>query len=72
MSIRSQVERIKQLALAHAELARLCARLAQFECDVVETERHFGQPFKRGRIIVEQTRVQIARERAALERAAHG
>jgi hypothetical protein len=72
MSIRSQVERIKELALAHAELERLCARLAQFEHDVMETERRFGQPFKRGRGIIERTRAQIRRERVALERAAHG
>jgi hypothetical protein len=68
MSVRSQVERIKQLALAHAEVERLCARLALFERDVVDTERRFGQPFKRGRTIIEQTRARIDRERAALER----
>jgi hypothetical protein len=66
MSIRSQVERIKYLALAYAELERLCARLELFERDVADTERLFGQPFKRGRTIIEQTRAQVERERAAL------
>jgi hypothetical protein len=43
-----------------------CARLELFERDVMETERLFGQPYQRGRTIIELTRAQIARERAAL------
>jgi hypothetical protein len=67
VSIRDQVERLKYLALANAELKRLSARLALLERDVADTERLFSQPFQRGRAILAQTRAQIARERASLE-----
>jgi hypothetical protein len=66
-SIRFQVERIKQQALAHAELAALCIRIARFERNVREAEDLTGQPFKRGRTIIQRTRVLIERQRAALE-----
>jgi hypothetical protein len=66
VSIQDQVERIKQLALAHAELAPLYARLTQFERDTLEAERLTGHPFLRGRTIIEQTRAQLERELAAL------
>jgi hypothetical protein len=66
-NIRLQVDRLKQQALAHAELVALCARLAQFERNVREAEDLTGQPFKRGRTIIQRTRVLIERQRAALE-----
>jgi hypothetical protein len=67
LSIRFQVERIKQMALAHAELERVCARLALFERDVAEAEDLTGQPFQRGRTIIRQTRARIERERAGMQ-----
>jgi hypothetical protein len=54
-SLRSQVERIKYLALAHA-------RLTQFERDVMEAERLTAGPFQRGRAILEQARARLAEE----------
>jgi FAD synthase len=59
MSIQSQVEQIQRFALAHA-------RLALLEGDVAEAERLTGQPFRRGRTIIEQTRARLEREHAAL------
>jgi hypothetical protein len=60
MSIQAQVEQIMQSALARAELERLCARLALFERDVEEAERLTGQPWRRGRVILEQARARLA------------
>jgi hypothetical protein len=50
-----QVEHIMRRALAHARLALLVGAVA-------EAERLTGQPFQRGRAIIEQTRARLERE----------
>jgi len=54
-------ELLQQQVLARAELANDRAKLADFEERVRETEDLWGQPFQRGRAIIQRTRATIER-----------
>jgi hypothetical protein len=61
VGIELRVELLKEQALARAQLADHRAKLADFEDRVQETEDLWGQPFQRGRTIIEQNRATIER-----------
>ena len=58
---RESRELLQQRVLARAELANDHAKLADFEERVRETEDLWGQPFQRGRAIIQRTRATIER-----------
>jgi hypothetical protein len=58
---RESRELLQQQVLARAELANDRAKLADFEERVRETEDLWGQPFQRGRAIIQRTRATIER-----------
>lgn len=61
IGIEARVELLQQQVLARAELANDRAKLADFEERVRETEDLWGQPFQRGRAIIQRTRATIER-----------
>jgi hypothetical protein len=61
IGIEARVELLRQQVLARAELANDRAKLADFEERVRETEDLWGQPFQRGRAIIQRTRATIER-----------
>jgi len=61
IGIEARVELLRQQVLARAELANDRAKLADFEERVRETEDLWGQPFQRGRAIIQRSRATIER-----------
>jgi hypothetical protein len=61
VGIELRVELLKAQALARAQLADHRAKLADFEERVRETEDLWGQPFQRGRAIIQRSRATIER-----------
>ena len=60
IGIEARVELLRQQVLARAELANDRAKLADFEERVRETEDLWGQPFQRGRAIIQRTRPRLS------------
>jgi hypothetical protein len=61
VGIELRVELLKAQALARAQLVDHRAKLADFEDRVRETEDLWGQPFQRGRAIIQRSRATIER-----------
>jgi hypothetical protein len=61
VGIELRVELLKEQSLARAQLADHRAKLADFEERVRETEDVWGQPFQRGRAIIQRCRATIER-----------
>jgi hypothetical protein len=61
VGIELRVKLLKEQALARAQLADDRAKLADFEKRVRETEDLWGQPFQRGRAIIQRNRAMIER-----------
>ena len=61
VGIELRVKLLKEQALARAQLADDRAKLADFEGRVRETEDLWGQPFQRGRAIIQRNRATIER-----------
>ena len=61
VGIELRVKLLKAQALARAQLADQRAKLADFEERVRETEDLWGQPYQRGRAIIQRSRATIER-----------